>query len=411
MGRFMPLTDRTIRAAKPKEKDYKLAHEKGMYLLVTKAGSKLFKLKYRVHGKEKKLSIGAYPETTLKEAIIEADKARHKVAKNQDPSALKVAAKKLEKLSSDNSFKAIALEWFDIHTPTLGKSATNRHKILLVNHLFPAIGPLSITDISAPIMLGALKIIESKGSLNTTKRARQTASAVFCFAIASDRATLDPTANLQAALKKQAKVKHRAAITTPKELGPLLMDIDNYTGTIITKTALQLSALFFCRPIDIRSLKWSDINREEKRIEILASKTYLDFIIPISHQAQRLLDQLELSTGKGIYIFPGAGSKHPIMSDATVNNALKRMGYKDKMSAHGFRATGRTILDEVLEYKIEWIEQQLAHTVKDFNGRAYNRTKHLKQRTEMMQAWADYLDDLKTQTLAKNVVTGNLIRA
>jgi integrase len=247
--------------------------------------------------------------------------------------------------------------------------------------------------------------------LNTTKRARQTASAVFCFAIASDRATIDPTAHLHAALKRQDKVKHRAAITTPKELSALLVDINNYSGTIITRTALQLSALFFCRPVDIRFLKWADINRELNRIEITASKTYLDHIIPLSKQATALLDNLERVTGHTPYIFPSTGNKNPTLSENTVNNALKRMGYKDKMTAHGFRATGRTILDEVLNYKIEWIEQQLAHSVKDFNGRAYNRTKHIEQRTEMMQRWADYLDELLAQATAKNVVTGNFKKA
>jgi len=396
----MPLTDRAIKAAKAKDKDYKLAHEKGMYLLVTKAGSKLFKLKYRVHGIEKKLSIGSYPQISLKQAQEQADIARHQVNEGKDPSALKVAAKELDKLNNDHTFKGIALEWFDVHTPTLGKSATSRHKNLLVNHLFPALGALPITDITPPLMLGALKTIESKGSFNTTKRARQTASAVFGFAIASDRAVVDPTLHLRPALAKQPKVKHRAAITTPLELGLLLVDIDKYSGTIITRTALKLSTLFFCRPVDIRSLKWSDINREDNRIEIQASKTYLDFIIPLSKQAITLLNELERHTGTSQYIFPSEGTKHPIMSENTVNDALKRMGYKDKMTAHGFRATGRTLLDEVLEYKIEWIEQQLAHTVKDFNGTAYNRTKHLKQRTEMMQRWADYLDELRSQALA-----------
>jgi integrase len=191
-------------------------------------------------------------------------------------------------------------------------------------------------------------------------------------------------------------------------VGRLLVAIDSFAGTMIVKAALQLSALFFCRPGELRHMRWSDINHDEHRIEITAEKTRTQHIIPISKQAKSILEQLEPLTGRGPYIFPSARGGSRCMSENAVRVALRTMGYDNEaMTAHGFRAMARTLLDEVLGFRVEWIEQQLAHAVKDANGRAYNRTKHLKKRTEMMQQWADYLDTLKAEALTSNVITAN----
>ena len=407
----MPLTARQIETAKPKPTDYKLSDSEGMYLLVKKNGSKYWRLKYRILGKEKVFAIGVYPQISLAAARIEKTKAKETIAAGNDPSANKKAAKNIARLNSENDFKSIALEWFDVHQKDKTKGHTSRVLTRLNSGLFPAIGHLPINQINATVLLHALKIIEKRGTIESAHRTKQIAGQVFRYAVATGRADRDPTPDLKGALPPSVK-GHHSAITEPKEVGRLMVSIDECRSSIIVKTALYLSALFFCRPTELRSLKWSDINENEKRIEISVSKTKDQLIIPLSTQARAAIDILRSHTSDSIYLFPSARGNSRCMSENAVRVSLRTMGYdNDIMTAHGFRAMARTLLDEVLEYRIEWIEQQLAHSVRDANGRAYNRTKHLKQRTEMMQKWADYLDQLKAQALAKNVVTGNFKRA
>ena len=403
----MAITHKQAQAAKPQEKPYKLTDEKGLYLLVKVTGGKYWRVKYRFNGKEKLLSIGVFPETTLAKAREERDKARAQLAAGIDPQAHKQAAKATSMLNAENSFQAIALEWFASHM----KDKTETHRVRTKNifdvDLFPVIGSKSIQDITAPILLTALRKTERRGAAYTAQRSKQVAGQVFRYAIATGRAERDPTPDLKGALAPTIK-KHYSALTEPKDVGHLLVAIDSFTGTYIVKAALQISALFFCRPGEIRHLKWSDINHDEQRIEITASKTYQQHIIPLSKQALKILEELHPVTGRSEYIFPSARGMSRCMSENALRVALRTMGYdNDTMTPHGFRAMARTLLDEVLEFRVEWIEQQLAHAVKDANGRAYNRTKHLKQRTDMMQKWSDYLDQLKAQALAGNVVIGN----
>lgn len=407
----MPLTDRAIKAAKAREKDYKLSDEKGLFLLVTKTGSRLFKLKYRFHGKEKKLSLGSYPDTNLKEAREKRDSARKLLANGVDPSAHKKATQAAERLNNENSFETIALEWFETKQRDKTEGHQTRVKRALEIHIFPSLGQQPIKEITAPILLNTLRAIEDRGSIETAHRTKQITGQIFRYAIATGRAERDPTPDLKGALRP-AKPKHLAALTTPKEVGRLLVAIDEFQGTAVVKAALKLSALFFCRPGELRHLKWSDIDHDEKRIELVAEKTHQQHIIPICKQAWAILEHLHPITGNGEYIFPSARGRSRCMSENAVRVALRTMGYENgTMTPHGFRAMARTILDEVLNFRIEWIEQQLAHAVKDANGRAYNRTKHLAQRTEMMQKWADYLDQLKAQALAGNVVSANFRQA
>ncbi|MDP5207243.1 integrase arm-type DNA-binding domain-containing protein, partial [Alishewanella sp. SMS9] len=399
-----PLTVLQVDKAKPKEKDYKLSDERGMFLLVTKSGGKLWRLKYRFDGREKALAIGAYPDLSLKDAREIRDKARNKLAKGIDPSAEKQAKKLSSTLSAENSFELIAREWFAARMAE--KSATHqaRTQSILNTYLFPFIGRKPIQDITPLMLLDALRKMEAKGIVETARRAKQTASQVFRYAIITGRAEHDPAADLKGALQIPKK-RHFAAITEPKQVGGLMLAIDSYHGSYTVQAALKCSALWFCRPGELRALEWANVNWDEKRIEIIAEKTHQQHIIPLCTQAIELLESMQPISGHSKYVFPSNRGMGRPMSENTVRVALRTMGYgNDDMTAHGFRAMARNLLDEVLNYRVEWIEQQLAHSVKDANGRAYNRTKHLLQRFEMMQRWADYLDELKAAALTGNVI-------
>jgi len=407
----MPLTDRQIKAAKPEEKDYRLSDEKGLYLQVTKAGTKSFRLKFRISGKEKKLVIGQYPEVSLQVARQKRDEARKLLAEGIDPAVRKQATKAANLLAVDNSFEAVALEWLDVKMSDKTENYQRKVSSSVRRDLLPALGGLPINEITAPMLLKVLRKIESRGVLETAQRTKQTAGQIFRYAVATGRADRDPTPDLKGALKTP-DTKHFAAITDPKEVGRLLVAIENYDGTPTVKAALQLSPLFFCRPGELRHMKWSEVNYEDRRIEIIAEKTHQQHIIPISNQALQILQDLEPITGRSEYVFPSARGRSRCMSENAVRVALRSMGYENgTMTSHGFRAMARTLLDEVLGFRVEWIEQQLAHAVKDVHGRAYNRTKHLKQRAEMMQRWADYLDQLRAEALHGNVIAANFRKA
>ena len=405
----MPLTAKQINGAKPKEKDYKLSDEKGLYLLITKTNKRYWRLKYRFAGKEKVLAIGVYPEISLKEAREAREKARQQLAQHIDPSMQKQIDQLTKHQDSDNSFKRIALDWFN--TKMNDKTPNYQKRILssMERDLFPYIGKRPISEIKAIELLTVLKkIISERQAIETAHRAKQTASQIFRFAIATGRAERDPSRDLDGSLPNP-RATHFAAITEPKDVGRLMVAIDTYNATPVVKAALRLSPLWFCRPGELRQLKWDQVKWKDKRIELIAEKTQQEHVIPLSHQALEILEELAQHTGhRSEYLFPSARGASRPMSDNAVRSALRSMGYDNNtMTAHGFRAMARTLLDEVLGYRVEWIEQQLAHAVKDANGRAYNRTKHIAQRTEMMQQWADYLDDLKAQALAGNVISAS----
>jgi integrase len=400
----MPLTVLQVDKAKPKEKDYKLSDERGMFLLVTKAGGKHWRLKYRFDGKEKALSIGSYPDLSLKDAREIRDKARNQLAKGIDPSAEKQAKKYSSAVSAANSFEVIANEWFAARMQEKSDTHKTRTRSMLNNYLFPYIGRKPIQDITPLMLLETLRKMEAKGIVETARRAKQTASQVFRYAIITGRAQHDPAADLKGALQIPKK-KHFAALTDPKQVGGLMLAIDNYHASYTVKAALKCSALWFCRPGELRTLEWSNVNWDEKRLEIIAEKTKQQHIIPLSTQAIEILESMQPISGYSKYVFPSNRGMSRPMSENTIRVALRTLGYgNEDMTAHGFRAMARTLLDEVLNYRVEWIEQQLAHTVKDANGRAYNRTKHLPQRFEMMQRWSDYLDELKAVALAGNII-------
>lgn len=403
-------TDIQVRSAEPKEKTYRLTVGQGLYLEVTPKGGKYWRMKYKFAGKEKRLAIGTYPNVSLKAAKDERDSARRMLAQGIDPSAEKQARKASVKTVHENSFEMLAREFYQVRMKDKSESHRVRTWRCLEMYLFPRLAMRPINEITSVELLDVLRQIERTGKIETAHRAKQSASQVFRYAIVTGRCERDPAADLTGALQTPIK-GHFSAITNPDEFGKLLLAIDGFSGTHVVAVALKCHALWFCRPTELRHLEWDQVNWKESRIEIIASKTKQEHIIPLARQSIELLEQLEPVTGRGKYLFPSARGASRPMSENAVRVALRTLGYSnDQMTAHGFRASARTMLDEILEYPIHIIEQQLAHEVKDPNGRSYNRTKHLSQRFEMMQRWADYLDQLRTQAAAPNVITANFSR-
>jgi integrase len=389
----MPLTDAAIRKAKRPAKQVKMSDERGLYLLLTAAGGKLWRLKYRHGGKEKLLALGAYPDVSLHAAREKREAARRLLAAGTDPSDQKRA----EREAAGATFEIVAREWFEKFSSSWSAS----HRITIISRLeqnvFPRLGSKVIREITASELLSVLRRIESRGANETARRVRQICSQVFRYAIASDKAERDPSADLRGALAP-AETHHHAAITEPEEAAGLLRVLDDYDGTIIVRCALRLAPLVFVRPGELRKAEWSEINLDDARwiIPSWRMKMKQSLIVPLSRQAVAILRELHPVTGDGRYVFPSARSAQRPMSDNAILAALRRSGIaKDEMSGHGFRALARTILDEVLQVRVDLIEHQLGHAVKDPNGRAYNRTSHIAERVTMMQQWADYLDALK----------------
>ncbi|MBU2068899.1 MAG: integrase arm-type DNA-binding domain-containing protein, partial [Gammaproteobacteria bacterium] len=316
----MPLTVLQVDKAKPKDKDYKLSDERGMFLLVTKAGGKLWRLKYRFDGKEKALAIGAYPDLSLKDAREIRDTARNQLAKGIDPSAEKQAKKHTSALAAENSFEVIANEWFAARMQEKSETHKTRTRSMLKNYLFPYIGRKPIQEITPLILLDTLRKMEAKGIIETARRAKQTASQVFRYAIITGRAQYDPAADLKGALQIPKK-KHFSALTDPKQVGGLMQAIESYHASYTVKAALKCSALWFCRPGELRTLEWSNVNWGEKRIEIIAEKTHQQHIIPLSSQAIELLESMHPISGFSKYVFPSNRGMSRPMSENTIRVA------------------------------------------------------------------------------------------
>lgn len=389
------LTATAVKNAKPRTKAYNMSDGGGFYLLVKPNGTKAWRFNYRYTGKQKTLALGVYPDISLKTAREKHQEARQNLANSLDPNVAKQAKKAADQSASANSFEVITFEWLQ-KRGAKSEGGDKRLRRLLQKDLFPYIGKRPISKITSPELLKALRRIESRGAVDTAHRAKQAAGMVFRYAVATGRAERDPSVDLKGALAQPIK-SHRKSITDPAEVGPLIAAIKNYQATPVVMAALQLSPLFLCRPGELRHLEWSEVNFAEARIELPASKMKMKepHIIPLASQAVEILKELQPISGRGKYVFPSARGASRPLSENGVRTALRTLGYtNDQISPHGFRAMARTILDEVLNFPVDWIEHQLAHAVKDANGRAYNRTKHLPQRKKMMQTWADYLDGL-----------------
>lgn len=390
-----PLSEIAARTAKPKEKTYKLYDEKGLYLEVIPAGGKYWRAKYRYDRKERKASYGVYPEVTLKEARETHLKARSLLRKGIDPIAHKKA--KRGGLHDDGSFEVVTREWFERFSKIWAEGHASRVIKRLEADVFPYLGAMSIADVEPPLLLSVLRRVEGRGAVDTAHRVLTTCGQIFRYAIATGRAKRDISQDLKGSLPRP-KEGHFAAITDPKELGALLRDIDGYRGKAIVRAALKLAPIVFVRPKELRHAEWAEIDLEKAEWMIPAEKMKMKspHLIPLSTQAVSILRDLKPVTGAGKYVFPSARSVHRPMSDNAILAALRTLGYTtDRVTGHGFRATARTLLDEVLGFRPDYIEHQLAHAVRDPLGRAYNRTTHLPERRRMMQEWADYLDSLK----------------
>lgn len=388
----MALTDSAIRNAKPTEKQRKVADEKGLFLLVSPSGGKWWRLKYRFGGKEKLLSLGTYPEVGLKDARERRDAARRLLADGIDPSENRKATKAAKGERAANSFEVVAREWYAKFSSTWNENHGTRIIRRLERDIFPWIGSKPIAEVSAPDLLATVRRIENRGAMETAHRALQNCSQVFRYAIATARAERDPAQDLRGALPP-VRTNHFAAIVDPRQVGPLLRTLDGYQGTLTVSCALRLAPLVFVRPGELRKAEWADVDLDAAEWRYHVSKTSSEHIVPLSSQAVAILREVHALTGDGRYIFPSARTSERPMSDNAILAAMRRLGIpKDEMSGHGFRAMARTILDEELGFRPDLIEHQLAHAVKDANGRAYNRTTHLAERRRMMQGWADYLD-------------------
>jgi len=394
--RIKPLSEIKVRNAKPREKEYKLFDGGGLFLLITPSGGKLWHFKYRFDDKEKKLAFGSYPAISLYDARQRRDDARKLLANNVDPGAVRKAQKQT-KIEETETFEVIAREWQSRFAPTWKPRHAENLLVRLERDVFPYLGSRPIKEIKAPELLTVLRRIESRGALETAHRARSICGQIFRYAVATGRAERDTAADLKGALPPVQTI-HRAAITEPKKVGELLRAIDGYQGGFIVQCALKLAPLVFVRPGELRHMEWSEINFENAEWNIPVGKMKMKepHLVPLSRQAIEILTELKKLTGASPYCFPSGRTFDRPMSDNAILAALRRMGYaREEMSGHGFRAMARTILDEVLHIRPDYIEHQLAHAVRDPNGRAYNRTAHLDERRKMMQTWADYLDGLK----------------
>lgn len=394
----MALTDTFVRQIKHTGKPAGDKHTDGggMYLLV-KAGGRYWRMDYTYADKRKTLALGVYPAVPLAKARQRRDKARELLADNIDPSTAKREEKQAQSIAAANTFEAVARVWLAKSAATRAASTQGKVTTWLEKNVFPAIGKMPITTIGPRDVLAAVRKMEERGAIDSAHRVKQICGQVFRFAVADGMAERDVTTDLRGALAA-VPAGHFPAITEPKEAGGLMRSIFAYTGHPCTVAALKLTPLVFVRPGELRTAEWAEINLDaaEWRIPGSKMKMKMDHLVPLSTQAVEILRGVHPITGHGRFVFPSMRTGERPMSENTINAALRGMGYsKDVHTAHGFRAMARTMMDEVMGERVDLIEHQLAHAVKDTNGRAYNRTAHLPARRELMQRWADYLDKLR----------------
>lgn len=391
--KLVPIALRHIKAS---GKTQTLSDGHGLYLVVMPAGATYWRYRFRFAGKQKQLALGVFPDVTLSDARKMHREAYNQVADGLDPTEERREEKQAQLKATGNSFEVLVKEWLEVHMSDKTVDHKRRAERLLLKDL-AGLAKRPVDTITAPELLLELRKIEARGVIDTARRARQIASQLFTYAIATGRADRN-IANDLAGTLKTVPTKNRAAITDPVLLGRLLRSMDDSTSGIVVKTAMLLTPILFQRPGEIRAMEWSEVDLVAGRWEIPAEKMKmrLPHIVPLPKQAVALLNEIYAYTGHGKYVFPSMRGSSRCLSENGVRTALRDMGYcNDTVTPHGFRATARTLLDEVLGYRVEWIEHQLAHSVRDANGRAYNRTSFLEPREEMMQAWADYLDRLR----------------
>lgn len=392
----MPLTDTAVRNAKPDtSKTLQLKDERGLYLEIPPRGSKRWRLRYWIKSKENRLSLGVYPEVSLKEARELRDEARKLIAKGIDPSAVR-KGEVAQATEEATTFELVARQWHEKFNPKWTPGHAARILTSLEKDAFPWIGPKAIRSILPPEVLSVARRVEARGAVESSHRLVGNMSMVFRYAVAAGLADSDPTRDLRGALAPTNE-KHHASITEPGAVGELLRTIETYKGSLITRCALRFAPLTFVRPGELRHAEWSEFNLEaaEWRIPAHKMKMRTQHIVPLSQQALAVLKEIKPLTGEGRYVFPSERTATRPMSENTVNAALRRLGYaKDQMTGHGFRSIASTLLNE-LGWNKDAIERQLAHAERNNVRAAYNFAEFLPERRRMMQAWADHLDSLR----------------
>lgn len=406
----MPLTDAAIRSAKPSEKPIRMFDGGGLYLEVSPAGGKWWRFKYRFGEKEKRLSLGTYPDVPLASRIDKdkkktkgarelRDEVRELLAQGIDPGEQRKATKAMQAERAANSFEVVAREWYAKTALSLAESTREKLIRRLEVDVFPVIGNRPIAELTAPDVLAVIKRIEKRGALDIAKRMHNACGRVFRYAVGHGLASRDPSRDIELRdILAQTNTKHHASVIEPKAVGALMRAIDGFAGNYVTRCALRLAPLVFVRPGELRHAEWHefDFDKAEWRIPADKMKMKEQHIVPLSVQAVAILREVKLLTGDVGYVFPSRNGGGKPMSENTINTALRRMGYaKDEHTGHGFRSMASTLLHET-GWNHAVIERQLAHGERNRVSAAYNHAEHLPERRKMMQQWADYLDKLKT---------------
>ncbi|WP_174871699.1 tyrosine-type recombinase/integrase [Pectobacterium polaris] len=401
----MPLNARQIETAKPQDKEYKLTDGAGLYLLIKPNGAKYWRLKYRVTGKEKKLSIGVYPDISLAEARLKREEARKIVASGGDPSEQKQVERQAKKINIDNTFKAIALEWHEYKRPNWSKGYAEDLMEAFENDIFPDIGKRPVAEIKPLEMLTSLRKLEKRGVLDKLRKIRQACNQVFRYAIVTGRAENNPASELASALPPP-KATHYPHLL-PDELPDFLRALSTYSGSRVTQLATRILMLTGVRTIELRQAEWKEFDFEKGLWEVPKERMKMrrPHLVPLSNQVIDALQQLYAVTGRYNLVFPGRNDITKPMSEASINQVLKRIGYHGKATGHGFRHTMSTILHEQ-GYNTAWIELQLAHVDKNTIRGTYNHAQYLEQRRGMLQWYGDYIDGLERGDVKKVVVMG-----
>lgn len=406
----MPLTHTAIQALKPADKPYSKPDGLGLILYIQPSGAMWWRFRYRINGTAKMLSFGVYPDVTLAQARVKRDEARALVASGIDPSVDRREQKHKAKVESLNTFSAVAEEWHSIHNKSKSERHQQRVKRWLEFYLYPSLGKKAVSTITAPMVLETTSVLQKQGKLETAHRVIQTAGQVFRYAIQKGFATYNPTPDLKGAVPPPV-VKNMAAFIEPKDVAKLLRSIDGYDGSLTVRCALKLAPLLFQRIGELRHMKWSDLDFENNEWRYLVSKTKTQHIVPLSRQAVEIIQSMRPYSGHGVgdYVFPGGRTHERPMSENAINAALRSMGYdtQHEITGHGFRAIAQTLGEQELGLDPKHIERQLAHSVANPLGTAYERAQFLKDRKIMMQRWADYLDTLKAGAVVHTLHSAN----
>lgn len=394
----MALTDVAIRNTKPAAKPLKLFDSNGLYLLLKPNGAKYWRLKYRFGGKEKVLALGVYPEISLSNAREQRDKARKKLKQHLDPSVERKQARISATIAATNQFETVAMEWIEKQKNCWTPKHTNKIEQAFKNYVFPDLGQRLLTDITSPELLMTMRKMEARGIHETCIKVLQSCGAVFRYGIVTGRCERNPALDLRGALT-QPNSKPQAALSA-KELPEFLKQLADYQGHVQTKLGMRLLILTFVRSTELRAATWNEFDLEAKEplwcIPAERMKMRSDHLVPLSRQAVKILREMHRHSGRGSLVFPSQSTPNKPMSQNTLIYALYRMGYHSRATVHGFRATASTILNEQ-GWRSDVIERQLAHTERNKVRAVYNRAEYLAERREMMQAWADYLDKIKSK--------------